>query len=152
MAKKELQVYFDPDVEDPLESMVFLPPKPDLKAANKAVHAELDGDPLGLDEIFQAALDKREWEVTGVVALIHVQECRACGAVQKFSHGWKTEKRHLRDKTCRVLENGIPVEESTKGVARYPAKVEYVECPPVDVCGDCAETQAMIDNASRGVK
>jgi hypothetical protein len=151
VAKKELEVYFDPEIDDPLEAMVILPSKPDLRAANRRVHQELDGDPLGLDEIFQAAIDKREWEVVGVVALIHIQQCNACGATQRFSHGWKTEKRHLRDKTCRVLEAGLPVEES-RHVARYPAKVEYVQCPSVDVCADCAETQIMIDNASRGVK
>lgn len=131
MPAPKFEIRFDETVADPLEGLVIVAPAP--------AAAPRDDDPLGLDEIIRAALDKREWIEDSAVALIHEQECDCCGTVSSFSMGWFTGKHHARDKTARQLIAGKPV-------GYFPHRVERVRCPNIAVCAACAESQAIIEN------
>lgn len=110
---------------------------------NRATHRKLDNDELGLDELISQSRDKREWIEDAAVILIHEQECQGCGSRHTWSHGWFTGSHHARDPSGYQLTAGKPI-------GYFPTKVQRVETRPVPVCGCCAESQRLIERATRG--
>lgn len=128
--------------DDEILGGVQVGPRPSVKQLNRSTQAALDADdPLA--EIIQRAIDKREWIEDSAVVLIFVQECECCGTRHEFCHGWFTGKYHTRDATARQLVRGKPV-------GYFPAQVQRVMQEPVAVCGACAESQVLIEEACRG--
>jgi len=114
---------------------------PSVKEQNAAVHRVLDDDDP-LEEIIRRAIDKREWFEEAAVVLVHVQECESCGARHEFCHGWFTAKLHRSDPHAHQLLKGKPI-------GKWPLRVQRVNVGTVAVCGDCAESQIIIEEATR---
>lgn len=140
--KKLAKIDFNDELLGSIEVSLVVPREPSVRQLNARVHAELDADDP-LDEIIKKALDKREWIEDSAVVLIHVQSCSTCGTISEFSHGWFTGKHHASDRFLRQLVAGKPV-------GHFPLRVERYLCKPVDVCPACAESQILIEAASRG--
>lgn len=123
-----------------LRPSALVSPEARLRRLNDAAHRRLDeGFPSGIADV--VAIKPLEWIVDSCVVLIDEQECRTCGSRHSYSHGFFTGSHHVRDKTAHKLTAGKPV-------GYFPSVTKRVNKGFADVCGNCAESQRMIDDAT----